>query len=117
MRYQDDINTMIEWGTELNQPDFVDFLKFVLAAYEEKKIVIFEQECGETEVELDTPCLSFKKPFPDFDVVLFGHKIGEKIFSTNFKWEYTYMERFKKVGDSKFCITDEDGKETIVRYK
>ena len=37
MRIDDEFNTLIEWGEEENQPDFVEFVKLVREAYTEKK--------------------------------------------------------------------------------
>ena len=38
----DEFNTLIEWGEEENQPDFVEFVKLVREAYTEKKPVVVE---------------------------------------------------------------------------
>ena len=46
----DEFNTLIEWGEEENQPDFVEFVKLVREAYTEKKPVVVEQNGVETEM-------------------------------------------------------------------
>lgn len=37
MGQDEEIKTMIEWGTELNQPDFVEFIEFIRDRCADKK--------------------------------------------------------------------------------
>ena len=117
MRIDDDFNTMIEWGEEENQPDFVEFLKHFRESYKEKKPVIIEQDGVETEVVMSSPVLSFKKPFPDFDISFIYFKDEKKKKLALFSWDYTYMHMIKKIGDNKFHITAEESPEATIWFK
>ena len=114
----DDFNTMIEWGEEENQPDFVEFLKLFCEAMTEKKPVIVEQDGVETEIILkQMGGLNFKKPFPDFDISFFYQKNDKKKSLAAFTWKYTYMHMIKKIGENKFHITAEESPEATILFK
>lgn len=117
MRIDDEFNTMIEWGEEENQPDFVDFIKHIRDAYKEKKPVIVEQNGVETELVMSCPVLYFKKPFPDFDIAFTYFKDDKKKSYASFSWRYTYMHMIKKIGEKKFHITAEESPEATIWFK
>ena len=111
------INEMIEWGKEEKQPDFAEFIEFIRDRHADQKPIIVAEDDVETEYTLYRIILHYKKPFPDFDVSLYFVKDGNKDKRFRFAWEYTYMDKFKKIADNMFCITGENGKETIIRLK
>lgn len=111
------INEMIEWGKEEKQPDFAEFIEFIRDRHADQKPIIVAEDDVETEYTLYRIILHYKKPFPDFDVSLYFVKDGNKDKRIRFAWEYTYMDKFKKIADNMFCITGETGKETFIRLK
>ena len=70
MRFEDDINTMIEWGKEENQLDYVEFVEFLKDCHADKKPVVVEENGTVTEFVLCDIIFLFKKPFHDFDISL-----------------------------------------------
>ena len=116
MRIDDEFNTLIEWGEEENQPDFVEFVKLVREAYTEKKPVVVEQNGVETEMVI-SPGFHFKKPFPDFDFYFLYYTDDKKKKLATVSWHYTYMYMIKKIGENKFHITAEESPEGTVLFK
>lgn len=117
MRFEDDAIVLIEWGKEEGQLDFVEFVEFLRDKKATQEPVVVEENGTMTEFPLRNIYFMFRKPFPDFDLTI-QYLIDEKKKELGeFDWDYTYMNRFKKLGDGKFCVTDEDGKETIIRSK
>ncbi len=117
MRVDEETSGLIEWGKEEKQPDFVEFIEFIRDRYADKQPIVVKKNGVENELVLFNIILSFKKPFPDFDVILQYFVDEKKKKLSSFRWEYTYMDRFKKAADNTFCITDENGEETIIRLK
>lgn len=79
--------------------------------------MIIEQDGVETEVVMSSPVLSFKKPFPDFDISFVYFKDEKKKKLAAFSWRYTYMHMIKKIGENKFHITAEESPEGTVLFK
>ena len=59
----------------------------------------------------------YKKPFPDIDIALFYKKNDKKNSLAMFKWDYTYMNKIKKIGDNKFRIISEESSEGTILFK
>lgn len=117
MRFEDDINTMIEWGKEEKQPDYVEFVEFLRDRHADKKPVVVEQDGGETEFVIYDIIFLYRKPFPDFDLSV-QYLIDEKTKKrAKFNWNYAYMHMFKKIGKDAFSITTEYGKVSTIRCK
>ena len=117
MRVDDDFQAMIEWGEEEKQSDFVEFIKRIRDAYNDKKPIIIEQDGVEAEIEINIPVLNFKKPFPDFDMALMYKRDDKKKPTGSFRWRVTYMHMIKKIDENKFHITAEESPEGTVTFK
>ena len=77
MGQEEEIKTMIEWGTELNQLEFVEFIEFIRDRYEDKKTIVVDTEGTQTEGEIDRIFIFYRKPFLDFDLS-FHFQLTEK---------------------------------------
>lgn len=121
MGQDEEIKTMIEWGTELNQPDFVEFIEFIRNRRADKKTIVVDTEGTQFEGEIERIFIFFRKPFPDFDLSFFFHLTDEekkaKTKRYDFSWDYTYMHMFKKIGENKFHITAEESPEATIWLK
>lgn len=117
MSFDEESNLLIEWGKEEGQPDFAEFVDFIRDRKKAKEPIVVEVDGVKTEFVLQNVVYIYRKPFPDFDVFIYYFEDEKKKKYGMFFWRYTYMNRFKKLDDGKFCVTDEDGKETIVRRK
>lgn len=121
MGQDEEIKTMIEWGTELNQPEFVEFIEFLRDRYEDKKTIVVDTEGTQTEGEIKSIYIFYRKPFPDFDLSFFYQitekEKKEKSKRYHFRWNYTYMHMFKKIGENKFHITAEESPEATIWLK
>lgn len=121
MGQDEEIKTMIEWGTELNQPEFVEFIEFIRDRYEDKKTIVVDTEGTQFEGEIDKIFIFYRKPFPDFDLCFFYQltekEKKEKSKRFRFRWDYTYMHMFKKIGKNKFYITAEESPEATIWLK
>lgn len=117
MRFEDNINAMIEWGKEENQPDYVEFVEFLRDCHADKKPVVVEENGTGTEFVLCDIIFMFKKPFHDFDISLQYYVDEAKKKRGSVSFDYTFMDKFKKLGDRKFLFTGEDGREAVIRGK
>ena len=121
MGQDEEIKTMIEWGTELKQPDFVEFIEFIRDRHADKKTIVVDTEGSQFEGEIGNIYIFFRKPFPDFDLsihfVLTEKEKKEKTRRGRFRWDYTYMHMFKKIGENKFHITAEESPEATIWLK
>lgn len=121
MRLEEEIETMIEWGTELKQPEFVEFIEFLRDRYEDKKHIVVDTEGTQTEGEIERLFFFFRKPFLDFDIsfhfLLTEKEKKDKSRRGHFRWNYTYMHMVEKIGDNKFHITAEESPEATIWLK
>ena len=121
MELKEELQDMIEWGTECNQPDFVEFIEFIRDRYADKKTIVIDTEGVQTEGELFRVFPFYKKAFPDFDLSFFfkltDKEKKEKTKREYFSWKYTYMHMIKKIGENKFHITSEESPEATIWLK
>ena len=110
MTQDEELEYMITWAKEDNQTDCAELLTFIKDRSKDKKTLVLEENGEILNFIIDKVFLKFKRPFPDFDILLFyedenGVKIDKALV-----WNYTYMHMIKKLKENTFSI-EADGNE------
>ena len=110
MTQDEELEYMITWAKEEKQSDCAELLTLIKDRCKDKKILVLEENGETMNFIIDKVFLHFKRPFPDFDILLFyqdenGAKIDKPLV-----WNYTYMHMIKKLKENTFSI-EADGNE------
>lgn len=116
MTRDEELEYLITWAKDDKQSDCADFLTFIKDRNKDKKLLVLEENGGTTNFVVESVFLHYKRPFPDFDIVLFYEDENGVEIKEPFVWKYTYMHMIKKLGENAFSI-EADGNEYGERSK
>ncbi len=112
MMKENEIATLIEWGKEEKQSEFVEFVNFCVECRANRKIIIVEMDGEIRELPLEFFSFDYRKPFDDFDFIIFPSD-----FRNNIRLLYTSMNLIKKIGENIYHVETTKGKSAIIRLK